>query len=80
MGFPGIRGQCRIMGMNAILDVPEIRAQVHRWTVADYRALAEDRLGYERSELIRGIIVEKRVAPRAVRAAGEIFASDRLRT
>ena len=61
MGFPGMRGQRRIMGMNAILDVPEIRAQVHRWTVADDRALAEDRLGYECSELIRGIIVEKEI-------------------
>ena len=45
--------------MNAILDVPEIRAQVHRWTVAEFRALAEDQPGYEHSELIRGIIVEK---------------------
>ena len=45
--------------MSSILDVPEIRAQVHRWTVADFRALAEDRPGYEHSELIRGIIVEK---------------------
>ena len=45
--------------MRAILDVPEIRAQVHRWTVADFRVLAEDRPGFEHSELIRGIIVEK---------------------
>ena len=45
--------------MNSILDVPEIRAQVHRWTVAEYRALAEDQPGYEHSELIRGIIAEK---------------------
>lgn len=45
--------------MTSILDVPEIRAAVHRWTVADYRALAEDQPGYEHSELIRGIIVEK---------------------
>ncbi len=45
--------------MSAILDVPEIRAQVHRWTVADFRALAEDKPGFEHSELIRGIIVEK---------------------
>ena len=46
--------------MNAILDVPEIRAQVHRWTVADYRVLAEDNPAFQHSELIRGIIVEKR--------------------
>lgn len=45
--------------MSAILDVPEIRARVHLWTVADYRALAEDQPGFEHSELIRGIIVEK---------------------
>ena len=45
--------------MSTILDVPEIRAQVHRWTVADYRTLAEDQPGFEHSELIRGIIVEK---------------------
>ena len=42
-----------------VLDVPEIRARVHRWTVADYRILAEDQPGFEHSELIRGIIVEK---------------------
>ena len=42
-----------------VLDVPEIRAAVHRWTVADYRTLAEDQPGFEHSELIRGIIVEK---------------------
>ena len=45
--------------MNNILDVPEIRASVHRWTVADYRALAEDNPAFRHSELIRGIIVEK---------------------
>ncbi len=45
--------------MSSILDVPEIRASVHRWTVADFRALTEDKPGDERSALIRGIIVEK---------------------
>ena len=45
--------------MTSILDVPEIRASVHRWSVADFRALAEDQPGYEHSELICGIIVEK---------------------
>ena len=45
--------------MISILDVPEIRASVHRWSVADFRALAEDQPGFEHSELIRGIIVEK---------------------
>ena len=45
--------------MSAILDVPEIRAQVHRWTVTDYRALTEDHPAFQHSELIRGVIVEK---------------------
>ena len=45
--------------MASILDVPEIRASVHLWTVTDYRALAEDQPGFEHSELIRGIIMEK---------------------
>lgn len=44
--------------MSAILDLPEIRARVHRWTVADYEKLGEDP-AFRRSELIRGIIVEK---------------------
>jgi Uma2 family endonuclease len=39
--------------------VPEIRASVYHWTVADYRALAEDNPAFHRSELIRGIIVKK---------------------
>lgn len=45
--------------MSTILDVPEIRARVHLWTVTDFRALAEDQPGFEHSELIRGVIVEK---------------------
>ncbi len=44
-----------------ILDVPEIRAQVHLWTVADFRALAEDNPAFAHSELIRGIIVDNEV-------------------
>lgn len=45
--------------MTAILDLPEMRARVHRWTVAGYRALAEDNPEFRHSELVRGIIVEK---------------------
>ena len=45
--------------MSAILDVPEIRASVYRWTVANYRVLAEDNPAFRHAELIRGIIVEK---------------------
>ena len=47
------------MTTTTLLDVPAIRAQVHLWTVADFRALAEDQPGFERSELIRGVILEK---------------------
>ena len=47
--------------MSAILDLPEMRARVHRWTVEGYRALAEDNPEFRHSELIRGIIVEKEV-------------------
>ena len=42
-----------------ILDVPAIRAQVHLWTVADFRALAEDNPAFAHAELIRGVILEK---------------------
>lgn len=45
--------------MAAILDLPEIRASVHRWTVADYRRLTEDEPAFRHSELICGIIIEK---------------------
>ncbi len=44
--------------MTAILDLPEMRARVHRWTVAEYEKLGDDP-AFRRSELIRGIIVEK---------------------
>lgn len=44
--------------MSAILDLPEMRARVHRWTVAEYEKLGDDP-AFRRSELIRGIIVEK---------------------
>ena len=45
--------------MAAILDLPEVRARVHQWTVADYVELAEDNPAFRHSELIRGVIVEK---------------------
>ena len=44
--------------MAAILDLPEMRARVHRWTVAEYEKLGDDP-AFRRSELIRGIIIEK---------------------
>jgi Uma2 family endonuclease len=45
--------------MATILDLPEIRAHVHVWQVTDYLGVAEDHPAFRRSELIRGIIVEK---------------------
>ena len=48
-----------LQAMGAILDLPEVRARVFRWTVADYVELAEDNLIFRHLELIRGIIVEK---------------------
>jgi Uma2 family endonuclease len=45
--------------MAAILDLPEVRARVGRWSVADYERLAELGVIPRRVELIRGIIVEK---------------------
>ena len=44
--------------MAAILDLPEIRARVHRWTVTDYARLGDDP-AFRHSELIRGLIIEK---------------------
>ena len=45
--------------MAAILDLPEVRARVTRWTVADYERLTELGAVSRRAELIRGLIVEK---------------------
>ena len=47
------------METTAILDLPEVRARVHRWTVQDYVELAEENPAFRHSELIRGLIVEK---------------------
>ena len=44
--------------MATILDLPEMRARVHRWTVAEYEKL-EGEAAFRRCELIRGMIVEK---------------------
>ena len=45
--------------MVAILDLPEVRARVTRWSVADYERLTELGAVSRRAELIRGLIVEK---------------------
>ncbi len=44
--------------MDAIFDLPEMRARVRRWTVAEYAKLGDDP-AFRRTELIRGIIVNK---------------------
>ena len=44
--------------MSAILDLPEMRARVRRWTVAEYEKLGHDP-AFRRTELIRGLIVNK---------------------
>ena len=47
------------MTTTTILDLPEVRARVHRWTVQDYIEMAEENPAFRHSELIRGLIVEK---------------------
>ena len=44
--------------MAAILDLPEMRERVRRWTVPEYEKLGDDP-AFRRTELIRGIIVNK---------------------
>ena len=50
--------------MAAILDLPEVRERVRRWTVAEYVALTEDNPFFRHSELIRGLIVQQSVQER----------------
>lgn len=45
--------------MTAILDLPEVRERVTRWSVEDYERLTELGVVSRRAELIRGFIVEK---------------------
>ena len=45
--------------MATLLDLPEVRARVTRWTVADYERLIELGAVSRRAELLRGLIVEK---------------------
>ena len=44
--------------MDAILDLPEMRARVRRWSVEEYEKLGDDP-AFRRTELIRGLIVNK---------------------
>lgn len=45
--------------MAALLDLPEVRERVTRWSVEDYERLTELGVVSRRAELIRGLIVEK---------------------
>lgn len=45
--------------MSAILDLPEMRAIVTRWSVKDYERLADEGILGKGVELIRGVIVQK---------------------
>ena len=49
---------CKLAGMNAIFDLPELRARVRTWTVEEYEKLGDDP-AFRRTELIRGTIVNK---------------------
>src|SRR4051812_42964970 len=46
--------------MNAILEVPSIRERVSRMTVEEYHRMPEYNANGRRTELIRGIVIEKR--------------------
>ena len=45
--------------MSAILELPEVRARVARWSVKDYEALGEQGVFGKNVELVRGIVVQK---------------------
>lgn len=45
--------------MSALLELPEVRQRVKRWTVAEYEQLTELGALGKNVELIRGVIVEK---------------------
>ena len=45
--------------MSAILDIPEVRQRISRLSVDDYHRLGEFNAKSRRTELIRGIVIEK---------------------
>lgn len=45
--------------MSAILEIPEVRQRVSRFSVADYHRLDEFNGQGRRTELVRGIVIEK---------------------
>lgn len=53
-------GACRYVGgMSSILEVPAVRQRVARINLGTYHAMSEQGLVDERTELLRGVIVEK---------------------
>lgn len=53
------RQSVRFIVMSAILEIPEVRRRVSRLTVEEYRRLDEFNENGRRTELIRGIVIEK---------------------
>src|SRR5262245_43114746 len=49
--------------MAAILEIPEVRQRVSRLTVEEYHRLGEFNENDRRTELIRGIVIEKMSKP-----------------
>src|SRR5947208_10924301 len=45
--------------MSAILEIPEVRQRISRLSVEEYHRLAEFNENGRRTELIRGILIEK---------------------
>jgi len=44
---------------SAILDIPEVRERVQRWSVEEYERFVEDGVFQKNSELLRGFVIEK---------------------
>jgi Uma2 family endonuclease len=54
-----ISGSATLQAMTALLDMPEIRERVSPLSVAEYHQLGEFNENGRRTELIRGILIEK---------------------
>jgi len=57
--------------MSAILEIPEVRQRVSRLTVEEYHRLDEFNENGRRTELIRGIVIEKAPKPPLQSAIGK---------
>ena len=47
------------MSSTAILEIPEVRQRVQRWSVGDYERFVEEGIFGKNSELIRGLVFKK---------------------